>query len=416
VIGKLTFNVLISVLIAGLILTCKAPMEPVKPDALLPAFHKALEENYYFYPDADFQYSLNEVYAESLKNITGYNKSTADLDTVVKQLQASGGDPETISANTLGFLDGVLLRLPDQSSYYIDQESLGLLEDSSRKAGTGIVIRRDADGKFRIVDILDGSPAQRKGLPPGSIIESVDGESVKGLSVEGVAARIRGPVDTEVELVLDGKNYTLVRAQFPSPTPMRNTWELEGKKVLIIQLRSALSGSADDLKTMLRGSEEQDTLVLDLRKLNFGEFDEVFRMADLIVSGGILGSIQEKGKDRKTYQASAETSFNGRVFVLVGNSASPFSEVLAASLSGASNVTLIGPRLRGNAFVADSIQLGEGMLRLTTGVLLGPDDKPLHLTGIAPDVLTADYLPHSAPMSSPAFNDPAHQAVAEALK
>ena len=412
-IRKLTFNSLLLVTILGL--QCSTPMEPVSPDTILPELQKVMEESYYFYPDAEFKYSLNEVYAESLKQVNGYNKSTADMDTVIKQLQASGGDPNKISENTIQFMEGVFLRLPDHSSYFIDQKSLGLLEDSARKAGTGIVIRKGADGKFRIVDVLDGSPAQRKALPPGSIIESVDGEPVQGLSVEGVAARIRGPLDTEVELVLDGKNYTLVRSQFPSPTPMRNTWEVNGKKVLVIQLRSALSGAADDLRSMLRGGE-QDALVLDLRKLNFGEFDEVFRMADLLVNKGILGSIKTRGDDKKTYQASEETVFNGRVFVLVGNSASPFSEVLAAALSGSPNVTLVGPRLKGNAFIADSMKLARGMLRLTTGVIHGPDEQPLHLTGIAPDILTQDYLPHSAPMSSPAFNDPAHQAVEEALK
>ena len=395
---------------------CKDRAALVDPEQLLPEFQKALEDHYYFYPDADFKYSLNEVYAEALKSVTGYENSAADLDTVIKNLQASGGDPEIVSKKTVDFLHATLLRLPDQSSYFIDSRSYKLLEDSSRKAGTGIVIRKDDDGRFRIVDVLDGSPAQRRGLPTGSIIQSVDGENVQGLSVEGVAARIRGPLDSEVEMTLDGKSYTLVRSQFPGPTPGRNTWKVGEKKVLVIQLRSALSGASDDLKAMLRGSETMDALVLDLRKLNFGEFDEVFRMADLLVSGGALGTSETRPDQKRTYQAGEEVSYEGPVFVLVGNSASPFSEVLAAALSASPRESLVGPRLKGNAFTADSFPLGQGMLKLTTGIIRGPDGNALHLNGVPTDIVTEDYLPLTAPMSSPGINDPAHQAVAEALK
>lgn len=415
-IRKPVFIYLTVILTSVLIFQCKQEEEPVQPEVILPEFQKSLEESYYFYPDVDFKYSLNEVYARSLKQVTGYDKSMVDMETAIKQLQAAGSDARSVSDKTMEFLSGVTMRLPDQSSYFIDPSSLNLLEDSSRKAGTGIVIRLDDNGAIRIVDVLDGSPAQRKGLPAGSIIQSVDGEPVDGLSVEGVAARIRGPLDSEVELVLDGKSYVLVRSQFPSPTPTRNTWEVGDKKVLVIQLRSALSGAADELKRMLSGSEEAQALVLDLRKLNFGEFDEVFRMADLFIAQGNLGSIEERNNEKKTYQASSERVYAGPIYVLVGNSASPFSEVLAASLSGSPNVTLVGPRLKGNAFTASSVRLGSGLLRLTTGVIRGPDGTALHLTGIPTDIVTPDYLPLSAPMSSPAIEDPAHQAVTEALK
>lgn len=398
------------------LLNCGPRQEVVEPEILLPRFDSAIRDHYYFYPDSDYSYNLHEIYAESLKPITGYPDRAAEIQQVIQNLQASSGDAGERSENAFRFVDQVLLRLPDQSSYYIDNVSLKLLEDPDRKAGTGIVIRRTEDQRFKIVDVLDGSPARRSEVPIGSYIESVDDRSVEGLSVEGLAARIRGPVDSEVQLTLDGKSYSLIRSQFPGPAPARNTWEMNGKKVLIIQIRSGLEGAADDLRNLLKGSQDRSALVLDLRKLNYGDFNEIFRMADLLVSEGTLGSTKARPDKEKVYQATEEILFKGPIYVLVSTSASPFSEVLAAALKASPRVTLIGPRLRGNAFTADSVDLGEGRLRLTSGIILGPSGEPLHLKGIPTDISTPDHIPDGAPLSSPTEDDPAHQAVLNAMQ
>ncbi|MCB1168682.1 MAG: PDZ domain-containing protein [Leptospiraceae bacterium] len=395
---------------------CAPDREALKPDTILPDFQRALEEHYYFYPDTDYKYNLKEVYAEALASFSDYGDASADIEAVIQHIQASTTKEEELSQYTQRFMDEALKRLPDQSSYYIDRRSLKLLEDDGRKAGTGIVIRKDENGRFRIVDVLEGSPAQRSEVKIGSHIESVDGEPVQGLSVEGLAARIRGPLDTEVKLTLDGRLYSLVRSQFPGPTPARNTWKINGKKILVVQIRSGLKGAASDLKNTLADSSDRAALVLDLRKLNFGEFDEVFRMADLLVREGDMGSTRGRPGKEKVYQASEELLFEGPVYVLVSASASPFSEVLAAALRSSPNVILVGPPLKGNAFSADSVPLGNGMLRITSGVICGPDGEPLFLKGIPTDIATADYIPRVAPLSAPSEDDPGHQAVLQELQ
>ncbi|MCB1140191.1 MAG: PDZ domain-containing protein, partial [Leptospiraceae bacterium] len=267
-------NVILALLMIFNFAACGPSKDVLKPGDILPDFQRALEEHYYFYPDTDYKYNLHEVYAEALASISDFKDPSADIQAVIQHLEASTTKPEELSQSTQRFMDEALKRLPDQSSYYIDRRSLKFLEDDSRKAGTGIVIRKDETGKFRIVDVLEGSPAQRSEVNIGSHIDSVDGEPVQGLSVEGLAARIRGPLDSEVKLTLDGRLYSLVRAQFPGPTPARNTWNISGKKILVVQIRSGLKGAASDLKNTLADSSDRAALVLDLRKLNFGEFDE----------------------------------------------------------------------------------------------------------------------------------------------
>ena len=403
------------ILCSATLLSCKPGAKPVKPDTFLRQFHDAIRDHYYFYPDTDFKYNLSEVYAAALKEATQSEDSSADIQTAIQRIQAFSPDPEKQSQAALKFVEVVLNRLPDQSSYYIDPVSLELLNDDDRNGGTGIVIRKNADGRFRIVDVLDGSPAQRDDVAVNSYIDAVDGASVSGLSVEGVAARIRGPLDTEVELTLNGKSHKLVRSQFPSPAPTRNTWQIGESKVLVVQLRSALPGSTDTLKNVLGQTADRSALVLDIRKLNFGEFSEVFHMADLLVSDGLLGSTEGRDKAEEAYRADSDRLFSGPVYVLVSASASPFAEVLAAALKASPNVILVGPDLKGNAFLADSIPLGSGKLQITTGIVKGSDGRPLFLEGIKTDLRTEDFLPVRAPLSSPDSDDPGHQAVLDHL-
>lgn len=65
----------------------------------------------------------------------------------------------------------------------------------------GVEIRKE-DGALlpAIVSVRPTSPAGRAGLPPGSYLAQVDGESVQDLSIEDVAGRLRGPVNTVVRI------------------------------------------------------------------------------------------------------------------------------------------------------------------------------------------------------------------------
>ncbi len=73
------------------------------------------------------------------------------------------------------------------------------------------------DGQVTILTAYDGAPAAKAGLIAGDVISDVDDVSVKGLSLDQVIGKLRGPPDTQVRLRIVRKgqdnpiDFTIVR-------------------------------------------------------------------------------------------------------------------------------------------------------------------------------------------------------------
>lgn len=68
--------------------------------------------------------------------------------------------------------------------------------------GIGLYVGTDVShqGRFTALEPLPGYPAERAGVRPDDVIETVDGVSTDGVPAEDVVSRLRGDVGTEVEI------------------------------------------------------------------------------------------------------------------------------------------------------------------------------------------------------------------------
>ena len=68
--------------------------------------------------------------------------------------------------------------------------------------GIGLYVGTDVahEGRFTALEPLPGYPADRAGVKPDDVIESVDGLSTEGVPAEEVVSRLRGEVGTDVEI------------------------------------------------------------------------------------------------------------------------------------------------------------------------------------------------------------------------
>ncbi|MFX9169523.1 PDZ domain-containing protein, partial [Acinetobacter baumannii] len=65
--------------------------------------------------------------------------------------------------------------------------------------GLGIEVTME-DGAVKVVTPIEDTPASRAGLRSGDIITDLDGNSVQGLQLNQVVEKMRGPVNSEINL------------------------------------------------------------------------------------------------------------------------------------------------------------------------------------------------------------------------
>ena len=91
-------------------------------------------------------------------------------------------------------IKGVLTGLDPHSTYLTPKE----VEDEQAETrgefgGLGIDVTME-DGFVKVIAPIDNMPAERAGVFAGNSITAIDGEALKGLSMDAAVDRMRGPV------------------------------------------------------------------------------------------------------------------------------------------------------------------------------------------------------------------------------
>ena len=95
-------------------------------------------------------------------------------------------------------ISGMLQSLDPHSSYlsadsYKDMQ----VKTKGKFGGLGIEITME-DGVVKVVSPIDDTPAAKAGMMSGDLIIGVDGESIRGLTINESVSKLRGPVGSKV--------------------------------------------------------------------------------------------------------------------------------------------------------------------------------------------------------------------------
>ena len=122
-------------------------------------------------------------------------------------------DEELIEAAVNGMLSSL-----DPHSGYLNAKSYGEMKVQTHGSfgGLGIEVTMEG-GLVKVVSPIDDTPAFRAGLQPGDLVTHIDGEQVLGLTLSEAVEKMRGPVDTKIELTIrregqDPFDVTITRA------------------------------------------------------------------------------------------------------------------------------------------------------------------------------------------------------------
>ncbi|MBL8019607.1 MAG: hypothetical protein JNM27_08095 [Leptospirales bacterium] len=384
----------------------KASVPPISPEKVFADTESAITAHYFEAPDAP-PADFSKLYGAAIAALETQGAEKADRATLVKAIQAQG--EAKVRERTYKALSSFLSALPG-SNDFTRPEGLLLVEDKERQAGIGVLLTRQGPGRFLVLDTLEGSPAQLAGIKPGYVLKTIDGLEVKDMDIEEVAGRIRGKEGSTVKLTFLGGEAEPRRGKINLINYSNNTWSTStGGQVEILSLRTALPGAADDLKNFLKKMGTRSAFVLDLRKLQQGDYEECFKIADLFVGKRKIGAMISKGSTREI-QSDGDILFTGPIYVLVGKNSSAAADVLAAAIRSSLEVNLIGSDRPGLAYLTEHVMIDGGIqLHITRGVISDGDNYLLPRRAVKMDINVDDYLPVSPPGPKPSPEDPAHK-------
>ena len=298
-------------------------------------------------------------------------------------------------------IKGMLSEL-DPHSAYLDASDFEDLQvnTSGEFGGLGIEVGME-DGYVKVISPIDDTPATKAGVEPGDLIIKLDGETVKGLSLNEAVNKMRGikGSDLKVTIVREGADkpfdLTITRDTI-SVRSVRTRMLEDGYGYLRIAQFQVNTGK-DVAKELNKLTVEQTDkgqplkgLVLDLRNNPGGVLQASVEVADAFLDDGLIVYTEGRIENAElNYSASSgDDSGNLPLVVLINGGSASASEIVAGALQDHQRGIIMGTRSFGKGSVQTVIPISDdSAIKMTTALYFTPNGRSIQAQGIEPDVI-----------------------------
>ena len=300
-----------------------------------------------------------DVFATLFKEVNTYYVDEVDPDRMFN----------AATEGVLESLDPYTVFIPEEAA-----ESFSI-QTTGQYAGIGALVT-SIENKIFISQPYVGFPAHQVGIRVGDQIVSVEGKLVSGNSTTDVTTLLKGPPNTEVQMVVRRHGAT-------QDIPFRLTrqrikvnsiaWSgLMSPSVGYIRIAEFTSGTGRETAEAFRALKEKgiQSLMLDLRDNPGGLLFEAVNVANLFLPKGTeivrtKGKIKESNKVYTTLNQPMDIQMP--LVVLVGGGSASASEIVAGALQDYDRAVLIGQKTFGKGLVQITRELPYNtQLKLTT--------------------------------------------------
>lgn len=311
-----------------------------------------------------------------------YFEISKNLDifaTLFRQLNTYYVDPIEPGKMVKTGIDAMLDELDPYTNYITEAD----IEDfefqrTGKYGGIGATMHRKGDEIF-VGDVYENSPAQKAGLHPGDQVVAIDGQVLKGKTIDDISVLLKGSPGTQVNLNikdvysgaitdrlitrgeielssvpyagLAGAQHNIAYARLTQFTPACSK-----------HLREALD-SLKKVQPNLKG------VILDLRNNPGGLLDEAVGVCSIFLDKGspvvtTKGRMHELDREYKTKENAWDTKVP--LTVIVNHSSASASEIVAGTMQDLDRGVIIGERSYGKGLVQNTVSLGyNSKLKLT---------------------------------------------------
>ena len=304
---------------------------------------------------------------------------------------------EPVSSKKLeaGAIRGMLEVLDDPYTHYLRSSEFQSLQEHTMGHFFGVGIEIGLrNKKVVVISPIQGTPAEKAGLKAGDKVVEIDGKSTKGLNLNQVVKRIRGPEGTRVVLTIERKGeakpleFKLTRTKISIPNLSSKILD---KDIGYVYLHTFNGGATRDLKKAITKltNDGAKGLILDLRNNPGGSLEESIGVGSIFVESGPIVKIKKRSGKTESRYALGRADQKIPLVVLVNEGSASASEIVAGAIQDTKRGTLIGEKTFGKGSVQTVIPLGrgEGGLIITTDSYLTPKGRAVNKKGITPEII-----------------------------
>jgi len=324
---------------------------------------------------------------------------------IFERVRAQYVTPPDEKALVESAINGMLTSLDPHSSYMNAEAAKDMrVQTKGEFGGLGIEVTMEND-LVKVITPIDDTPAAKAGVLAGDYISKIDGEDVRGMTLNDAVDKMRGLVNTPIKL-------TILRQGADKPIELsikRDIIKVKAVKFRVekddigyMKITSFTEKTFDDLQNAIEQIKKQvpdDKLkgyVLDLRLNPGGLLDQAVSVSDTFLDKGEIVSTRGRDpKDITRFDARPGDMIDGKpLIVLINGGSASASEIVAGALQDHRRATVLGTQSFGKGSVQTIIPLAEnGALRLTTALYYTPSGKSIQGKGITPDIKVEQPLP-----------------------
>jgi carboxyl-terminal processing protease len=324
---------------------------------------------------------------KSYRSLTVYTE-------VLQKIQEDYVEEPSIPKVTVGALHGLLESLDAMSSYMSAQEYAEYQKQlATHPQGQVGAVLSKRFGYVMVISTLPGSPAEKAGLLPGDIVESIAGFTTREMSAEQAALLLSGAPGSvvKVAVVSRGRGPTETQEEQITRAPLAPVHIVVTKvspEIAYLRIPALDTGKADELRSKLVDLDREGIrkIILDVRGCALGSVPEGIAAARLFLDSGVIASLRGQTVAKQEFAADpTKVVWKHSVSVLISGATSGAAEVLAAAIAGNKRGDVVGERTFGSASQQKLIQLDDGSaLNITVAYYYTPAGKAIPSEGATP--------------------------------
>jgi len=299
----------------------------------------------------------------------------------------------------------MLTSLDPHSSYLNPKDFTDMrVQTRGEFGGLGIEVTMENE-LVKVVSPIEDTPASKAGVLAGDLITKIDGENVRGISLQQAVEKMRGEVNTPIVLTIAREgadrpiDITIIRAVIQIRSVR---YRIEDGDIGFLDVNTFNEQTFDNLEAGIEkiraevGDEKLKGFIVDLRLNPGGLLDQAVSVSDAFLDRGLIVSTRGRNEDETRRHSARPGDLTGGkpVIVLINGGSASASEIVAGALQDHKRAAILGTRSFGKGSVQTIIPLGgNGALRLTTALYYTPADRSIQGKGIEPDIEVVQPLP-----------------------